>query len=40
MHLKTADIERIVAGFKKRESVLAVPLDMSVAGFITVLQWI
>jgi hypothetical protein len=39
MHLKTADIERIVAGFKKREFMLAVPLAMSVAGFVTVLQW-
>jgi hypothetical protein len=40
MRLKTADIERIVAGLKKkRESVSAVPLAMSVAGFVTVFQW-
>jgi hypothetical protein len=39
MCLKTADIERIMAGFKKKESLLAVPLAMSVAGFATVFQW-
>jgi hypothetical protein len=39
MCLKTADIERIVAGLKKKESMLAVPLAMSVAGFVTVFHW-